>query len=98
VGASLSILLLSGICGVAIKCTEEDVGFVIGIIGAILGTGVVYVIPALLNTSLLKWAKRGGERRLNQVVVAAGAIFAVLGTQAALEEHFPQLLGKVAHA
>ena len=69
-------------------------GFVIGIIGAILGTGVVYIIPALLNTSLLSFAKAPRDvwvKRANKALVGVGAIFAALGTLTALEEHFPSL-------
>lgn len=73
-----------------------QVGFVIGVIGAILGTGVVYIIPALLNGKLLDRVKDAKaalpEKRLNRAIVAMGAVFAVLGTYAALEEHFPGLI------
>lgn len=93
--ALLSTTLLAAICGVACKCTEEDVGLVIGIIGAVLGTGVVYFIPSLLNTKLLARGKdpkgQANERKFNQGIMAAGALFAVVGTYAALEEHFPGL-------
>lgn len=94
--ALLSTLLLASICAIATQCTEHDVGLVIGVIGAILGTGVVYVIPALLNGKLLdrvKDAKAAApEKRLNRLIVAMGAVFAALGTYAALEEHFPGLI------
>lgn len=94
--ATLSTLLLAGICGIATQCTEEEVGFVIGVIGAVLGTGVVYIIPALINGKLLDRVKDAKaalpEKRLNKAVVAMGAVFAVLGTYAALEEHFPGLI------
>lgn len=93
----LSVSMLSAICGVAIKCTEEDVGLVIGVIGAVLGTGVVYIIPALMNTRILARGKdpkgQETERKFNHGIMAVGTIFAVLGTYAALEEHFPGMLG-----
>lgn len=94
--AALSTLLLASICGIASQCTEEEVGFVIGVIGAILGTGVVYIIPALLNGKLLDRVRdlkaALPEKRLNRGIVAIGAVFAVLGTYTALEEHFPGLI------
>lgn len=94
--ATLSTLLLAAICGIASQCTEEEVGFVIGVIGAVLGTGVVYIIPALLNGKLLDRVKDVKaalpEKRLNRAIVAMGAVFACLGTYAALEEHFPGLI------
>jgi len=94
----LSTILLSTICFVACNCTEEEVGFVIGIIGAILGTGVVYVIPALLNVSLvdrLTGAPRAVEKGFNRLIIAVGAVFSVLGTLTATEEHFPGFTDKL---
>jgi amino acid permease len=85
---TISTALLSAICFVACLCTEKDVGLVIGIIGAVLGTGVVYIIPAMLNTRLLPKAAVG-ERSLNRLLVLVGAVFTVVGTLAALQEHFP---------
>lgn len=95
----LSIALLASICGVAIVCTEEDVGIVIGVIGAILGTAVVYVIPAAINLRLLpKMQGKGkGEVYLNKGVVGFGLIFSVVGTISALKEHYPELFGAAAH-
>lgn len=88
----ISTVVLAAICGVACKCTEHDVGFVIGIIGAILGTGVVYMIPAMLNNRLLAGLKGAeGEKLVNRLLVAVGAVFAVIGTITALEEHFPAI-------
>ncbi len=93
---ALSTLLLAGICAIACQCTEEEVGFVIGVIGAILGTGVVYIIPALLNSKLLDRVKDVKaalpEKRFNLAIIAMGTVFGVLGTYAALEEHFPGLI------
>lgn len=94
--ATLSTLLLAAICGIASQCMEEEVGFVIGVIGAVLGTGVVYIIPALLNGKLLERVKDAKaalpEKRFNRAIVAMGAVFACLGTYTALEEHFPGLI------
>jgi len=95
---TVSTLLLASICGIAIKCTEEDVGFVIGLIGAVLGTGVVYIIPALLNTKLLARVKDVAaarpEKRFNHGLIAVGVIFACLGTYTAIDDKFGIFSGK----
>ena len=95
---TVSVMLLAAICGIACKCTEEDVGFVIGLIGAVLGTGVVYIIPALLNTKLLARVKDVAaarpEKRFNQALIAVGVIFACLGAYAAIDDQFGIFSGK----
>jgi uncharacterized Tic20 family protein len=92
----VSTVILAAICGIACKCTEEDVGFVIGIIGAVLGTGVVYIIPALLNTRLLARVKDVAaarpEKQFNHALIAVGVVFAVMGFWQAIAEHYPGLL------
>lgn len=89
---TMSVMLLAAICGIACQCTEEDVGFVIGLIGAVLGTGVVYIIPALLNTKLLARVKDMAaarpEKMFNQALIAVGVIFACLGAYAAIDDQF----------
>jgi len=96
--ATVSSLLLAAICGIACLCTEEDVGFVIGVIGAVLGTSVVYIIPALLNTKLLARVKDTAvakpEKRFNQGLIVIGVVFALLGTYMAIDDQFGIFSGR----
>ena len=41
----MSTAVLVGITSVAFKCGEEDVSFVLGIVGSVLGCGVAYILP-----------------------------------------------------
>ena len=63
---------------------------VVGLIGALLGGGANFVIPAVLNLKIFKrdGAPRGlfSEAMLNRVLIAAGAVFMVVGTLSVLND------------
>ena len=40
-----SIAILSLITSIAMKCGEEDVSIVLGIVGSVIGASVTYVLP-----------------------------------------------------
>jgi sodium-coupled neutral amino acid transporter 11 len=87
---ALSVLLLAGIAVAACFVTEHELATVIGIVGSVFGSVVIYMFPAFVNNSLLKIKdKKGnaiaepffrGEEIFNNVMVAFGVIFAILGT------------------
>jgi sodium-coupled neutral amino acid transporter 11 len=87
---TLSVVLVAGIAVAACFVTEHELATVIGIVGSVIGSVVIYMFPAFVNNSLLKMKdKRGnyiaepffrGEAIFNNVMVAFGVIFAILGT------------------
>jgi amino acid permease len=86
----LSSLSLAIIAVAACFVTEHELGTVIGIVGSVFGSIVIYVFPAIINNHLLrKKDKRGkliaqpffpGEQLFNKIMILFGMIFAVLGT------------------
>lgn len=84
------VSLMTAITSVACTKSEEDVATIIGLIGAILGSGANYIIPAVFNISLLKrlGAHRGvlSEVSLNKAIIVFGAVFMVMGTVVTLKE------------
>ena len=42
-------LVLALITGIAVKCSEEDVSVVLGLVGSVLGCSVAYILPAFLK-------------------------------------------------
>ncbi|CAM9632470.1 unnamed protein product [Pylaiella littoralis] len=84
------VSLMAAITAVACTKSEEDVAMIIGLIGAILGSGANYIIPAVLNISLLRrlGANRGllSEISLNKAIIVFGAVFMVMGTVVTIKE------------
>jgi amino acid permease len=86
----LSAILLTAIAVAACFVTEHELATVIGIVGSVCGSVVIYMFPAFINNSLLKMEdKKGkaianpffpGEQMFNNAMVLFGVIFAVLGT------------------
>jgi amino acid permease len=86
----ITVGLLAVIAVAACFVTEHELGTVIGIVGSVFGSVVIYVFPALVNNSLLQLRdKKGnslahpffkGERVFNSCLAIFGVIFAVLGT------------------
>lgn len=86
---SATCLLLIAITACFI--TERRIGTVIGIVGSVFGSIVMYIFPALVNSSLLKMRdQRGdalvdpffpGESLFNQGLFAFGVVFAALGSK-----------------
>ena len=91
----LSFISLSLIAIAACFVTEHELGTVIGIVGSIFGSIVIYMFPAIINNNLLKKKdQRGkyiaqpffpGEVLFNKVMMLFGIIFAVLGTWISLQ-------------
>ncbi|CAN0100739.1 unnamed protein product [Hapterophycus canaliculatus] len=93
--------LLAGVTAASLKLT--DLGFVNSFGGALIGSGIVYVFPALMFLKPLMRklkdkaaAAGGGERRemsLNAGIVAAGVAMGVLGCAVSVLETFTNVLG-----
>lgn len=93
--AVISTGVLAVITAIACKCSEKDVGFVIGIVGALLGAFACYIMPALINLGLaskqaLDLSK--GEIIFNKLLLALGVVFAILGTAVTCLEQFTDML------
>eukprot|EP00903_Cladosiphon_okamuranus_P009634 g9167.t1 len=84
------VSLMAVVTSVACTKSEEDVATIIGLIGAILGSGANYIIPAVFNICLLKRLGANGgilsEISLNKAIIAFGAVFMVMGTVVTLKE------------
>jgi amino acid permease len=84
------VAALSVITGIAFKCGEEDVALVLGIVGSVLGCGVAYVLPGVLNLTHMRGRKKSGLKNdgvdvlLSHVLVAAGVLFGALGVKETL--------------
>ena len=76
--------------------TEHELATVIGIVGSVFGSVVIYMFPAFVNNSLLRMKdKKGkdvaqpffkGEVWFNRLMVVFGIVFAILGTWISLAE------------
>ena len=81
-------IILSIISIIAIKCSEEDVSVVLGIVGSVLGCSVAFILPAFLR---LIWLDKknitNNNNNLNykldilgnKLLFISGMIFAILG-------------------
>ena len=93
---TISAVLLACIAIAACFVTEHELATVIGIVGSICGSVVIYMFPAFVNNSLLKLKdKKGqllaqpffkGEAAFNNMMVVFGVVFAVLGTWISIAE------------
>lgn len=91
-----SVSLLTIIATAACFVTEAELATVIGIVGSVFGSVVIYMFPAIVNFKLLAMKdKKGknlvqplfsGEMAFNKLMVVFGIIFAVLGTWISLAE------------
>jgi len=92
---TLSAIVVACISTAACFVTEHELSTVIGIVGSIFGSVVIYIFPAFVNNSLLKMKdKQGnpvsapffkGELIFNNLLVLFGVVFAVLGTWISLQ-------------
>ena len=92
---ALSFLSLALIAIAACFVTEHELGTVIGIVGSVFGSIVIYMFPAIINNNLLKKKDRRGnyiaqpfftgEVLFNKIMILFGIIFAVLGTWISLQ-------------
>lgn len=95
----LSAIFVAMIAVAACFVTEHELATVIGIVGSVFGSVVIYMFPAIVSNSLLQMKdKKGeaiaqpffkGERIFNNVLIIFGGFFAVLGTWISLagDEH-----------
>ncbi|GMH87740.1 hypothetical protein TrVE_jg2816 [Triparma verrucosa] len=83
----ISLAMLAAITGTATFVTEHELGPLLGVVGALFGSAVVYIIPAIWN---LKVAEQmpffKGERAANVLLGLGGCALAVLGTWVSLTE------------
>jgi amino acid permease len=92
---TVSAVVVAGIAMAACFVTEHELSTVIGIVGSVFGSVVIYIFPAIVNNALLKMVdKRGdalsapffkGEVVFNHLLVLFGIVFAVLGTWISLQ-------------
>lgn len=92
----ISFVFLACIAVAACFVTEHELATVIGIVGSVCGSVVIYMFPAFVNNSLLKLKdKKGqplarpffkGEALFNNIMVVFGVVFAVLGTWISIAE------------
>lgn len=91
-GAIVSVIGL--ITAIAMNCGEEDVSFVLGIVGSVLGCGVAYVLPGYLNMKQMRIRKAKGLKNegkdvlLSHVAVLVGLVFGSLGAYMTIAEKF----------
>ncbi len=76
------------ITGIAMKCTEEDVSIVLGIVGSILGCSVAYIMPGFLQLKYINSLGYGGMTQIlpyiprliySCVLIIIGVISSVMG-------------------
>lgn len=86
---TLSVIMLAAIATGACFVREHELATVIGIVGSVFGSVVIYMLPAFVNNGLLKKTLKDkplakpffkGEQVFNNILVVFGIIFAVLGT------------------
>mmetsp|Transcript_14678 Transcript_14678/g.20953 ORF Transcript_14678/g.20953 Transcript_14678/m.20953 type:complete len:546 (-) Transcript_14678:167-1804(-) len=88
----LSVVILAIIAIAACFVTEHELATVIGIVGSIFGSVVIYMFPALVSNGLLKKKEYDvqpffrGEQLFNSVLFLFGIVFAILGTWVTLNE------------
>ena len=58
----------------------KDLGLVVGLGGAILGSALVYIFPALMAIGEKAGAMSKGEKALNWALAGLGVFFAALGS------------------
>lgn len=92
---TVTALLLSILTGIALLI--KDAGFVISFNGALTGTAIIYIFPALLylkHTSKDVTGKRNLERYFCKFLVGLGTVCSVMGAvTSVLHSYFPRVLG-----
>lgn len=93
---TISAILVAAIATAACFVTEHELATVIGIVGSVFGSVVIYMFPAFININLLRQKdKKGnpvakpffpGEILFNKIMAVFGVVFAVLGTWISLAE------------
>jgi amino acid permease len=92
----IPVSILGLITAIAMKCGEEDVSLVLGLVGSVLGCGIAYVLPAYLKLLHIRKRKaiNGGisveEKReafVNHILLALGVIFGAFGVAVTISDH-----------
>lgn len=79
------LAILAGITAIGIECGEEDVSFVLGVVGSVLGTGFAYTLPGYLNLRNMRRRKakglpnKGSDVILSHLSVLLGVVFGSVG-------------------
>ena len=76
IGLTLLLLLVMNGASLFLK----DLGLVVGLGGAILGSALVYIFPALMAIGEKAGAMSPAEKTLNKGLTVLGVFFAVLGS------------------
>ena len=77
--------ILACITAIGVECGEEDVSFVLGVVGSVLGTGFAYVLPGYLNMRNMRLRKakglsnKGSEVLASHLSVLLGVVFGTVG-------------------
>jgi amino acid permease len=85
--------ILACITAIGVQCGEEDVSFVLGLVGSVLGTGFAYTLPGYLSLRNMKLRKAkklknaGYDVLMCHLIVAVGGVFGLLGFVATVREH-----------
>merc|ERR1712032_484706 len=74
-----------------ISCTVKDVSFVVGVTGAVMGSLIVYIIPAIIYSNAVKISKGQDSdeyktARYNNILVPFGALIGALGVFMTVKE------------
>mmetsp|Transcript_22829 Transcript_22829/g.52308 ORF Transcript_22829/g.52308 Transcript_22829/m.52308 type:complete len:387 (-) Transcript_22829:102-1262(-) len=74
-----------------ISCTVKDVSFVVGVTGAVMGSLIVYIIPAIIYSNAVKISKGQDSdeyktARYNNILVPFGTLIAALGVFMTVKE------------
>ena len=86
---TLAVAMISVIAVGACFVTEHELATVIGVVGSVFGSAVIYMLPAILNGNFLKTYGGEffkGELGFNKLLMAFGWIFAILGTWITLKD------------
>lgn len=79
------VTILASITAIGVECGEEDVSFVLGVVGSVLGTGFAYVLPGYLNMANMRLRKakglanKGSDVLISHLSVVLGVVFGTVG-------------------
>jgi amino acid permease len=81
----MSVASLTAFTVGACFVTEHELGTILGVVGAVFGSGVVYVLPGVWNMCAgEKMRLFRGERGFNVALIAAGIVLAGMGSYVSL--------------
>jgi len=81
-----SIVTLTVISIAACFVTEHELGPLLGVVGAVFGSGVIYILPAIWNIKVGEHMQLfKGEKQFNYGLGVFGLLLAVMGTYVSLQ-------------